>query len=108
MLQLKLSPEVHDSELLRTHIESNADEIEAAVGDDVPLAFNVKRIARHVFAIDLRARLFGRLLVVHEQDENLFQAVTRARRHLLRQISDLRRQRIDKIRRPRYAFMPSA
>ena len=103
MLQLKLKADVHDSELLRRHIELAAEdiaaEIEAAVGDDVPISFVVKRIAKNIFGVDLHARLFGRLLVVSDQDTNLFQAVSHARRHLLRQIGDLKHQRLDKIRR---------
>lgn len=110
MLHLKLASDVHDSDLLRTHIESNAEEIQAVIGDEIPLSVHVKRIAKDVFAIDFHTRLFGKMLVVSEKDSNLFQAVTRARRHLLRQIGDVRKLRLDKARRrsPRYAFAPSA
>lgn len=101
MLQLKLASDVHDSDLLRRHIEDNADEIESTIGDDVPLSVSVKRIAKNFFAIHLHARLFGRLFVVEEEDTNLFHAVTRARRHLLRQVTEIRHQRLRQMRRAR-------
>ena len=94
MLQLKLSPDVHDSELLRDHIEANADEIVNMAHDEVPLSVVVKRIGRETFAVDLHARIFGRLLVVSASHKDIFAAVTEARRHLTRKIKDLKWQRL--------------
>jgi ribosome-associated translation inhibitor RaiA len=102
---------VMDSPPLRNHIEAILEELETLLPDESPLTISVKRVSKRLFGADIRARVFGRQLVVHTQDTDLLHALTRARRHLIRQIEEVRSERRYKLRhgrrQARLGFLPT-
>jgi ribosome-associated translation inhibitor RaiA len=109
MAQLTMNVDLIDDPLLREqsretirkHIEESFDEIEMLLPEDSPLILHIKKISKDLFGAHFRTRLFGRQVVVKAYDENLLSAVNRARRHLLRQVDDVRLHRRNEIRRRR-------
>ncbi len=99
MAQLTMNADIMDSPSLRQHIAENVEEIEMILPEGSPLNVHIKRVSRHLYSANLRAHLLGRELVVRAYDSNLFRALNRARRHLLRQVDDVRHQRLDEVRR---------
>ncbi len=98
MAQLMLNPEIVDSPDLRRHIAERIEEIETVLPEGASLKVHLKRVSRHLFGARLHSRLFGREVVVRVYDANIFHALNRARRHLLRQVDDVRHEKRDRIR----------
>ena len=88
MAQLNLNRNIVDSASLRKHIEENVEEIETLVPSGTQVMVQLKQISNRLFGADLRLRLFGRWIIVRTHDTDLFHALNRARRHLLRQVDD--------------------
>lgn len=93
MAQLLMKHDIVDSPFLRRHIADNVEEIETILPEGAPLTVQIKRVSRHLFGAHLRSRLLGREVIVRAYDTDLFQALNRARRHLLQQIGDVRLER---------------
>lgn len=92
MVQLKVNGAIPNSPELRQHIEENLGEIEVALPKNSQLWVHVRMASKRVFAAAFRIRVLGRMLVVTAQDENVFQAINRARRQILRQLESVRSQ----------------
>ncbi len=101
MAQLMLNHDIVDSPFLRQHIEENVEEIETLVPEGTPVKVQLKRISKRLFGADLRLLLFGRWIIVRTHDTDLFHAVNRARRHLLRQVDDAKGFQRDRHRQPK-------
>lgn len=94
MAQLKFQGSISVTPELRWHIDENIDEVENALPSDSQLNVHVRKSSKHLYSAELRTRVLGRMLIVKEEDPDLFQAVSRARRQILRQIEAVRtRQR---------------
>lgn len=98
MAQLMLNPEILDSADLRQHLAVNIEEIENVLPVGALLKIHIKRVSRHLFGAHVHSRLFGRDVMVRSYDSNLFQAINRARRQLLRQVDDVRHEKFDRVR----------
>lgn len=101
MAQLKLDRDIVKTDGLVHFIEENFGEVESALPgdyDESALSLRLRRESKRAFSADFHARLFGRLLVVSASDANVFQAINRARRHLIRQIEELRRAKRQEVR----------
>src|SRR3712207_1427574 len=106
MAQFMIHHDVVDSPFLRGYIREIVEEFEHLLPENSPLTVHIKRTSRRLFCADIRAKLFGRPIVVSAVDTDLFLALARARRHLLRQMEDSKGLRTDRIRhrRSRSAF----
>lgn len=100
MAQLVLNHDILDSEFLRQHIAENVQEIETFLPRGTSVHVQLKKISKRLFGADLRLRLFGRWIIVRTHDTDLFHALNRARRHLLRQVDDAKGIRRSRIRSP--------
>lgn len=90
MAQLMMKSDILATPLLREHIASNVEEIETILPKGSPLIVQIQRISKNLFGAHFRVRLFGRQIVFRVQDTNIFSAVVRARRGLLRQVDDVK------------------
>lgn len=99
MAQLMLNADILDTPSLRQHLATSVQEIETILPDGAPLIVHIKRVSKHLFGAHFRARLFGRQVVVRAYDANLFSAVNRARRGLLRQVDNVKGLSRDETRR---------
>ena len=98
MAQLMLSHDLKPQPWLRDALQQNIELIETSLPKGSPLTVHLKRISKHMFGADLRSRWLGRVLVVSGRDSNILQALTRAHKHLVRQVGDLRSERNDRKR----------
>lgn len=98
MAQLNVQHDVVDSPMLREHIEKNVADIETVLPDGTSVIVSLKRVSRTLFSADLRTKGFKRSLIVSEQDTNLFQALSRAKRLLMRQIEEVQKMERDRRR----------
>jgi ribosomal subunit interface protein len=100
MAQLVLNHNIMESEGLRQHIAENVEEIETLVPRGTPVHVHLKKISKRLFGADVRLRLFGRWIIVRTHDTDLFHALNRARRHLLRQVDEAKGIRRARVRSP--------
>jgi ribosome-associated translation inhibitor RaiA len=100
MAQLVLNHDIMDNDFLRRQIAENVEEIETLVPRGTPVHVQLKKISKRLFGADMRLRLFGRWIIVRTHDTDLFHALNRARRHLLRQVDDAKGIRRSRIRSP--------
>lgn len=95
MAQLNLQHDVVDSALLRDQIDKSIEEIEMMLPEGTAVSIHLRRESKSLFAANFRIRLFNKILVVTEEDSNLFQALNRAKKHLLRQINSIQKKHRD-------------
>lgn len=98
MAQLMMQQDIIDSPSLRLQITKNVEDIELVLPEGAPLIVHIKRVSKHLFGAHFRARLLGRQVVVRAYDQNLFHALSRARKSLLRQVDDIRQLRREEAR----------
>lgn len=102
MTQLTVTPDILETPSLREHIDQSLENIETVLPVGASLILHIKKISKHLFGAHFRVRLCGREVVVRAYDDNVFRALNRGRRGLLRQIGDVRSQHRDETR-PRRA-----
>jgi len=98
MAQLMMNHDIVDNPLLRRHIAEDIDEIETILPDGANLIVHVKRVSRELFAACFRSRLLGREVIVRAYDTDIFQALNRAKKNLMRQVDDVRHAKRDRAR----------
>jgi hypothetical protein len=101
MAQFTLTTDILDKPSLREHIDTSLADIETLLPEGTSLILHLKRVSKHLFGAHYRVRLWGRQVVVRAYDDNIFRAVNRGRRHLLRQIDDARLLHRDEVRQRR-------
>jgi ribosome-associated translation inhibitor RaiA len=106
MAQLMLTQDFSNQPELRDHLRQNIEDLEMLLPEESPVTVRIKKISKHVFGADVRARLMGRLIVVSAQGTDVFQALSRARKHLMRQIEDIRGRKRNRLRHPRRHLQP--
>jgi hypothetical protein len=104
MAQLVMKHDVVNQPLLRQTIAENVAEIQDNLPSGAPLTVHLRRVSKHLFGANMRVRMLGRELVVRSYDADLMQALLKARRHILRQVDELRhfRRGEERQRRPRF------
>jgi ribosome-associated translation inhibitor RaiA len=104
MAQLVMKHDIVDNPQLRQHVADNVAEIQDNLPTGAPLTVHIRRISKHLFGANVRVRMLGRDLVVRSYDTDLMLALAKARRHLLRQVDDLRHfhRAENRQRRPRF------
>lgn len=98
MAQLKVQHDVVETQVLRDHLEKNVADLESSLPADSAVTVNLKQVSKHLFTVDVKAQVFHKFVRVSAKDSNVLQAITRAKRHLLRQIETLRDKRRDRQR----------
>jgi ribosome-associated translation inhibitor RaiA len=102
MAQFTIPADILEIPSLREHVDHQLEEIETILPEGTSLILHLKRVSKNLFGAHFRVRLLGRQVVITSTDDNVFRALNRGRRDLLRQISDVRHLHRDETR-PRRA-----
>lgn len=102
MTQLTITADILETPSLREHIDHSLEDIQTVLPEGTSLILHVKKISKHLFGAHFRVRILGRQVVVRAYDANIFRALNRGRRDVLRQIGDVRLMHRDETR-PRRA-----
>lgn len=96
MISTILSEDFEVTPAIRAHVDKNMTEINHFVPfieDDVPVRFFLKQDGARLFCVTISAHFWGREFVGTHKDPNLYQAITLAKRHLVRQLNHVKGRR---------------